>query len=51
MAGRQASCPECGASIDIYHNEDGDILNCPDCDESLELIDNGDEDPELIYNY
>lgn len=51
MPGRQTSCPECGASIDVFNNKDGDIFPCSDCGESLELIKNTGKEPELIYNY
>ena len=51
MPDRQTSCPECGASIDVFNNKDGDIFPCSDCGESLELIKNTGKEPELIYNY
>ena len=51
MAGRQAPCPECGASIEVHGYEDGDPLYCPDCGEELKLVDDtGGFRPELVLN-
>ena len=48
MPGKQASCPECGYSIDVFKLENYEIIDCPDCNTSLEYV---KENNELIYNW
>ncbi len=33
-----ATCPECGADVDVAGVEQGEIVPCPDCGSDLEVL-------------
>ena len=33
-----ATCPECGADIEVENVEQGEIVPCPDCGAELEVL-------------
>ena len=33
-----ATCPECGADVEVANVEQGEIVPCPDCGSDLEVL-------------
>ena len=51
MPGKQASCPECDASVNVHNALHEDIVICPDCGEPLEyILEDPDDEGELHYS-